>query len=133
MAIQGKWELQFEDLDYQDGCIYQVNRTLEFTFKEGMRYAFAISVNGVEGTAEPFSVSLIPADPLDVFFNWFFTGLAAIVAVILLTSNVTSHHWSWILLSGLCTLGLVIALPFMNLHQEMSRMSRMSSCVSSKS
>ena len=127
MAIQGTWELYLSDLQPVDevnstdstgtGCLYRVNKSLNFNFKEGLRYAFALSVNGVEGTGESFTVTLAPKDPVDLFINWFLSAMAAIVAVILLISNVTQHHWGWFILSLLCTLGLSLALPLMSLHK----------------
>jgi hypothetical protein len=48
--------------------------------------------------------------------------MAAIVAVILLISHVTQHHWGWFILSLLCTLGLSLALPLMSLHKVRDQM-----------
>lgn len=125
MAIQGTWELFLSDLQpagNESSCLYTVNKSLSFNFKEGLRYAFALSVNGVEGTGDSFSVTLAPKDPVDLFINWFLSAMAAIVAVILLISNVTQHHWGWFILSLLCTLGLSLALPLMSLHKVRDQM-----------
>lgn len=118
MAVEGSWELTLNDLDFKGGCTYEPNQSLVFPFKEGMDYSFSLSVNGVEGPSEPFKVLLIPADPVDLAFNWFLSAVAAIVGVVLLTTNVTLHHWAWFVIAMLCTLGMCIGLPWMTLHKD---------------
>lgn len=118
IAIQGEWDLEVNDLTDLHECKYEVIKEVNFTFKEGMRYAFEISIQGVQATGKPFSVKSTKADHVDVAFNWFMSASAAFVGVILLTSNVTKHHWRWLVLAFLCVIGLVIALPWMTLHQE---------------
>eukprot|EP00913_Durusdinium_trenchii_P015907 g14948.t1 len=120
MAVEGSWELTLNDLDFKGGCTYEPNQSLVFPFKEGMDYSFSLSVNGVEGPSEPFKVLLIPADPVDLAFNWFLSAVAAIVGVVLLTTNVTLHHWAWFVIAMLCTLGMCIGLPWMTLHKDQS-------------
>ena len=118
MAVQGEWTLQLSDFNPTGGCNYSVNKSLQFTFKEGMRYAFSMSINGVEASQDPFAVVLTPADPIDVAINWLMAGMAAILGGILLSSNVMKHHWSGLTIALLFTLGLSIALPWMTLHQD---------------
>ena len=118
MAVQGEWTLQLSDINPTGGCNYSVNRSLQFSFKEGHRYAFSMSINGVEASQDPFTVVLTPADPIDVAINWLMAGLAAILGGVLLSSNVMKHHWSGLTFALLFTLGLSIALPWMTLHQD---------------
>ena len=128
-AIQGEWELKVIDLnpnitsgsegtDDCDGVKYNVNKVMNFTFKEGMRYAFEISINGELGIGEPFSVTLAAFDPVDLTFNWLISSSAGVVGVILLTANVANHHWCWLILASCCGIGLLVALPLMTLHQD---------------
>ena len=118
MAVQGEWTLQLSDINPTGGCNYSVNKSLQFSFKEGHRYAFSMSINGVEASQDPFTVVLTPADPIDVAINWLMAGLAAILGGVLLSSNVMKHHWSGLTFALLFTLGLSIALPWMTLHQD---------------
>ena len=113
--------MELDDLKNLGGCNYTVFKELNFTFKEGMRYAFEISIQGVLATGEPFSVKSTKADHVDVVFNWLMSASAALVGVILLTSNVTKHHWCWLVLAFLCVIGLMIALPWMTVHQDLIR------------
>eukprot|EP00438_Fugacium_kawagutii_P024078 Skav212941 [mRNA] locus=scaffold374:493277:494851:- [translate_table: standard] len=123
MALQGHWELRLDDLTSWNetnktrGC-FKVSKDLNFTFREGNKYSFEISIDGVKAIGEPFSVKLFGKDPVDVIFNWLMSALAGLLGVILLVSNMMKRHWCWLIFAALGAVGLTIALPWMTLHQD---------------
>ncbi|CAJ1433594.1 unnamed protein product, partial [Effrenium voratum] len=119
VAVKGKWELSLNDLEYKGGCEYEATPDIEFAFAEKVNYVFSLSVNGVEGANLPtFGVVLAPADPVDLAFNWLCSSIAAILGIILLTTNATLHRWQWFFVAFACTLAVTVALPFLTLHHD---------------
>jgi len=113
------WEFSLDDLQLQAPCEYVFNQPPLFAFAENVEYEFTVSVNGVE-SSEGFAFKVVrtPPDPVDVVFNWFCSGVAAIVGVIILITNVTHHRWFWFIFALLCTVGLLVAAPFLSVHRD---------------
>ncbi|CAE7216830.1 unnamed protein product, partial [Symbiodinium microadriaticum] len=113
------WEFSLDDLHLQAPCEYVFNQPPLFAFAEDVEYEFTVSVNGVE-SSEGFAFKVVrtPPDPVDVAFNWFCSGVAAIVGVIILITNVTHHRWLWFIFALLCTVGLLVAAPFLSVHRD---------------
>ena len=114
------WDFDFDDLDIEADCMYAFKQPPTFSFLENTDYAFTVSVNGVESSSEGFEFKVVrtPPDPVDVAFNWFCSAVAGIVGVIILTTNVTSHHPLWFGFAMLCTIGMLIAAPFLSVHRD---------------
>ena len=115
-----EWDFFLEDLSFESNCSYAFKASPVFSFVENMEYEFTVSVNGVESSADGLAFKVVrkPPDPVDVAFNWFCSGVAGIVGVIILTTNVTKHKWHWFVFAILCTVGMLVAAPFLAVHRD---------------
>lgn len=119
MKIVGEWDLTLDDMTLHGNESYTINRDLDFAFSPETDYAWTLAINGVRGkdTSFPaFKVELEPVDPVDVAMSWFSSSLATILTVILLTTNTRKHHKAWFGLAIVCTIALLVALPFLETY-----------------
>eukprot|EP00442_Polarella_glacialis_P055140 CAMPEP_0115161756 /NCGR_PEP_ID=MMETSP0227-20121206/71572_1 /TAXON_ID=89957 /ORGANISM="Polarella glacialis, Strain CCMP 1383" /LENGTH=325 /DNA_ID=CAMNT_0002573869 /DNA_START=14 /DNA_END=988 /DNA_ORIENTATION=+ len=122
MKVKGTWDLSISDLELISGTSdqYVVKTNLKFPFALNTEYSFTLSINGVTAKSgfTAFKVKLEDPPAVDVFLTWFCTAMAGILASVLLATNTTQHHWMWLCFSTLCTIGLMIALPYLNLYKD---------------
>jgi hypothetical protein len=94
--------------------VYEVNTLVQYSFTEGYRYAWEVSVNGVGGDPFPdFAVTAPQPEPVERALNWVASTIAALLGVVVLATNTTKHHWAWFAVAITATIGVACWVPSM--------------------
>eukprot|EP00746_Dinoflagellata_sp_MGD_P012495 gnl/MRDRNA2_/MRDRNA2_126692_c0_seq1.p1 gnl/MRDRNA2_/MRDRNA2_126692_c0~~gnl/MRDRNA2_/MRDRNA2_126692_c0_seq1.p1 ORF type:complete len:605 (+),score=86.56 gnl/MRDRNA2_/MRDRNA2_126692_c0_seq1:23-1816(+) len=121
MAVMLDMDLAVSDLSLSDDGIYTVETPLKMIFEESYEYQFVLGVNGVVGQPEDFPAFKVVLKKVPIgteIANWFCSSVAAILALILLTTNTRTHKWHWFLFAMLSVSGIMVMCFFLEEYKK---------------
>jgi hypothetical protein len=121
MAVMLDMDLAVSDLSLSDDGTYTVETPLNMIFEESYEYQCVLGVNGVVGQPEDFPAFKVVLKKVPVgteIANWFCSSIAAILSVILLTTNTRTHKWHWFLFAMLSVAGVMTMCVFLEEYKK---------------